>query len=531
MRTAAILGGIGLLIVGALVLLNPMLVVPALIGLLIGLAIRRAWMYRHRPPAPDPVTPPRRSPRWLRWVEALVLVSFFLIISLTGVLFLGSGGFSPPPPSIAAPLTFRANYDASKATWTATQRFDLSDEAVAEAVRLLGKAGKPIPPDPSPDDVAMLLRAEFDSDSWAVELVNGRPALTRSVEIGTPESGPWSYDVSLPFPVARGETVDVRPADQTTAVLDTPRHLVLEAAPPISSSESLPGDQRETLRITVPEDSDAVRLQVAPGWARSAVTAWAMTLSLGGLAQLGVAAIVTAIAAAFGTTVWSRVKSLWPRRDAPNVPALGAVSTAPPPTIRILFLAANPVDTDPLRLDEEIRAIDEALRKAEFRDRFEIRQQWAVRVGDLQEALLRHKPDVVHFSGHGADSSEIVLVAETGEAQPVPQDDLAGLFSILSDNIRCVVLNACYSEAQAKAIAEHIDCVVGMTAAVGDDAAIEFATAFYRALGYGRDIQSAFELGTNQIGLQDLPDVGTPRLLVKDAAAGHFTFVSQARAG
>lgn len=194
--------------------------------------------------------------------------------------------------------------------------------------------------------------------------------------------------------------------------------------------------------------------------------------------------------------------------------------------IRILFLAANPIDTVPLRLDEEMRAIDRALREAQFRDRFEIEQQWAVRIGDLQEALLRFRPDIVHFSGHGTESSEIVLQNESGTGQVVPHDALGRLFSVLRDNIRCVVLNACYSEQQAQAIADHIDCVVGMTNAVGDDAAVGFATAFYRALGYGRDIQTAFDLGTNLIGLQGLPDVDTPHLVAKQANAKDVSFVS-----
>jgi hypothetical protein len=208
---------------------------------------------------------------------------------------------------------------------------------------------------------------------------------------------------------------------------------------------------------------------------------------------------------------------------------------APPPGRRsgpierrtvILFLAANPIDTGRLGLDEEMRAIDRALRATDFRDRFEIEQQWAVRIGDLQEALLRHEPDIVHFSGHGTRVSEIVLQNESGAVQVVPQDALGRLFSVLRDNIRCVVLNACYSEPQAQAIADYIDCVVGMTTAVGDDAAIEFATAFYRALGFGRDVQTAFDLGTNQIALGDLPDADTPRLVAKRVKAADVSFVS-----
>jgi len=75
--------------------------------------------------------------------------------------------------------------------------------------------------------------------------------------------------------------------------------------------------------------------------------------------------------------------------------------------IKILFLAANPKDTSQLRLDEEMRGIDQALRQAEYRDKFEIKQHWAVRVVDLQGYFLRHKADVVHFSGHGSASRKL----------------------------------------------------------------------------------------------------------------------------
>jgi hypothetical protein len=65
--------------------------------------------------------------------------------------------------------------------------------------------------------------------------------------------------------------------------------------------------------------------------------------------------------------------------------------------IKILFLASNPKDTDRLRLDEEMRGVDQALRQSEFRDKFDIKQHWAVRVVDLQGYFLRYKPDIIHF--------------------------------------------------------------------------------------------------------------------------------------
>jgi hypothetical protein len=197
--------------------------------------------------------------------------------------------------------------------------------------------------------------------------------------------------------------------------------------------------------------------------------------------------------------------------------------------IKILFLAANPSDTNHLRLDEEVRAIDQALRKAKYRDDFELEQHWAVTASDLQEALLRHEPHIVHFSGHGSQKGEIILESSDMRGQSrreislsesptsskpgyVSAKALANTLAILKDNIRCVVLNACYSKIQAEAIGEHIDAVVGMSRAITDDAAINFAAAFYQGLGYDKSIQTAFELGRNQIALSGLPEEATPQI-------------------
>jgi len=181
--------------------------------------------------------------------------------------------------------------------------------------------------------------------------------------------------------------------------------------------------------------------------------------------------------------------------------------------ISILFLAANPSDSTRLRLDAENRAIDLALLQSEYRERFQVNQHWAVRVDDLQGILLRHKPDIIHFCGHGDDRSAIVLEDAHGQSHPISSQTMSRLFSILKDNIKCVILNACYSEAQALEISQHIDCVIGMSKQITDDAAINFATAFYQALGYGRNMKTAFELGCVQIDMHNLEEYDAPKLL------------------
>lgn len=182
-------------------------------------------------------------------------------------------------------------------------------------------------------------------------------------------------------------------------------------------------------------------------------------------------------------------------------------------TIKILFMTANPTDTTALRLNEEVREIKTQIRAAQHRASFRIIEEHAVRTTDIIEHLQRHQPHVVHFSGHGSDKGEIFLEDQNGQSQAVSPDALKQLFHLLKNNIQCVVLNACFSEIQAEAISESIDCVIGMNTAISDRAAISFASTFYQTLGFGDSLQHAFDLGRLQIMLDGLNEKNTPRIL------------------
>lgn len=187
------------------------------------------------------------------------------------------------------------------------------------------------------------------------------------------------------------------------------------------------------------------------------------------------------------------------------------LSSAEPQTI--LFLAANPKETGRLRLDQELRDIAEGLQRAQKRDQFTLEQRLAVRPRDIQRAMLDVGPQIIHFSGHGAGEEGLVFEDEIGKAKLVNGSSLAGLFDLFSDQIQCVVLNGCYSEVQAKAIAQHIPYVIGMNKAIGDQAAIAFAVGFYDALGAGRDVEFAYRLGCNSIRMEGIAGHLTPVLL------------------
>ena len=181
----------------------------------------------------------------------------------------------------------------------------------------------------------------------------------------------------------------------------------------------------------------------------------------------------------------------------------------------ILFLAADPTDASRLRLGQELREIQEKLQLAKMRDDFKLEQRMSVRPVDISQAILDEKPKIVHFSGHGTSEGSLCFENEVGKSQFVEPDALASLFELVTDHVDCVILNACYSEIQANAIADHIRYVIGMNNAIGDKAAISFAIGFYQALGAGKSVEDAYKFGCVQIRLQGIPEHLTPVLIKK----------------
>ena len=79
---------------------------------------------------------------------------------------------------------------------------------------------------------------------------------------------------------------------------------------------------------------------------------------------------------------------------------------------KILVLAANPKNALRLRLDHEVRDIEGGLQRAQRRDEFVLKQQWATRPQDIRRAMLDFGPNIVHFCGHGKGDAGIVVENE-----------------------------------------------------------------------------------------------------------------------
>lgn len=186
-----------------------------------------------------------------------------------------------------------------------------------------------------------------------------------------------------------------------------------------------------------------------------------------------------------------------------------------PEMITVLFLAANPVGTIPLRLDEEARSIQEKIRLSEYRDCVHFESRWATRASDILQAINETNPTIVHFSGHGSATGELALLNPDGSKKLVTKEAISMAMSTASDTIRLVVFNACFSEIQAQNIISHIESAIGMSTSISDEAACVFAAQLYSSIGFGRSLQTSFAQAIAMLMLEGISEEDTPKLYVR----------------
>ncbi|MCS7178850.1 MAG: CHAT domain-containing protein [Anaerolineae bacterium] len=185
------------------------------------------------------------------------------------------------------------------------------------------------------------------------------------------------------------------------------------------------------------------------------------------------------------------------------------------PPLRILGMVASPRDQDPLDVKREKERMEEALKGLQARGLVRLTwlegQTWR----DLQQAMRRGSWHVFHFIGHGRfdrqrDEGIIALSNEKGETYPLGATELARL---LADHfsMRLVLLNACegargserdiFSSTAAILVRRGIPAVLAMQFEITDQAAVEFARAFYEALADGLPVDAAIAEARKAVSL------------------------------
>ena len=196
-----------------------------------------------------------------------------------------------------------------------------------------------------------------------------------------------------------------------------------------------------------------------------------------------------------------------------------------PDKITVLFMASNPINTTLLRLDEEARSIQETIRKSDYRDSVKFETRWAVRPLDLLQAINEIKPTIIHFSGHGTDNGEIVLQSEAGSQKLISPTAITQTIATVSDQVRLIFFNTCFSALQAESVTSCIEASIGMSNSIGDKAACVFSAQFYSAIGFGLSVKKAFDQAIAALMLECIPEDDTQKLYLRDGVNAEDLFI------
>lgn len=186
-----------------------------------------------------------------------------------------------------------------------------------------------------------------------------------------------------------------------------------------------------------------------------------------------------------------------------------------PEKVTVLLITAEPDGEKPLNIGREIRQIQEQVRSSEMRDSIHFEYRPATRVTDLLQHLNEVSPDVLHFSGHGANAG-IALHGAREKVQLLSNDDLDGLLKLAPRALKLVVFNSCNSAEQARVAVRHATAAIGMEQSVGDETARVFAGQLYNSLGFGRSLGLAFDQANFQVQLTLDKTSGEPTLVMAD---------------
>ena len=202
----------------------------------------------------------------------------------------------------------------------------------------------------------------------------------------------------------------------------------------------------------------------------------------------------------------------------------------------ILFLASNPWNTAKLQLEKEFTKVFNNLQNSKYI----VKSEFAVTPSSLQKAILKYKPRIIHFSGHGLSDNDVTTIAnpderaiakaakggagivlqdETGKAKVMETKNLVAMFQIFTKfkiPIDTVIFNSCHSRAQADGIRNYVNYVVGYSNAIKDDAAILIANDFYSYYVENDNAELAFELTKNIVNVQGFTEDQLMEILKRD---------------
>jgi hypothetical protein len=182
----------------------------------------------------------------------------------------------------------------------------------------------------------------------------------------------------------------------------------------------------------------------------------------------------------------------------------------------VLYSTANPDQKSPLRVDAEMRQVQEAVRGSRLRDNIALHYRPAANLKSIMDGLNDLAPGIVHFSGHGYNGG---IAVDHGKVKRpsgkvVTFDLLAKAVAAVDSPPQVIVLNSCHSAGAKKAFLPPAKAVIAMGDSISDLAATAFAAQFYAAVAAGQSLKSAFDQGVVAVEAVSINEAKTPQLIL-----------------
>jgi hypothetical protein len=183
--------------------------------------------------------------------------------------------------------------------------------------------------------------------------------------------------------------------------------------------------------------------------------------------------------------------------------------------LHVLYLTANPDKDNVLRVEVEVRQVQEAVRASKLRDHINLHYSPAADLDSIINGLNDHNPSIVHFSGHGYAGGIAVdppHVKRPG-SRVITFELLAKALTATDTPPSVIVLNACQSAGARKVFLLPAKAIIVMQDSISDLAATAFANKFYAAIASGQSLQSAFNQGKLAVEVVSINEANTPTLI------------------
>ena len=164
-------------------------------------------------------------------------------------------------------------------------------------------------------------------------------------------------------------------------------------------------------------------------------------------------------------------------------------------------------------------AIKQVIISSTNRDQFEPFPEFNLLPTQLQKTFISYEPDIFHYFGHG-EKDCLTFQNEDGSLSRTKLKPFVDAIKLFNESqqtkggnkIRLVILVACNSDEIAKAVSENVECAIGISNQMPEDAGIAFSRQFYSYLCEGENVKYSFDCAINDVALSNLNKDDKPKI-------------------